>query len=87
MEREQQVPLELQNQERMDAASWSAFARESQPRPLVLHCHLQRRPPAEHQPDALAKRGTRLGGDRAAASAAVGCGHAVDAFGKKDDDG
>jgi len=68
----------------MDAASWSAFARESQPRPLVLHCHLQRRPPAEHQPDALAKRGTRLGGDRTGASAAAGCGHGVVGFGKDD---
>jgi hypothetical protein len=43
--------------------------------PLVLYRHLQRRPAPEHQPDALAKRRRRLGGDRAAA--AVGCGHGV----------
>uniref|UniRef100_A0A0A9E9Q9 Uncharacterized protein n=1 Tax=Arundo donax TaxID=35708 RepID=A0A0A9E9Q9_ARUDO len=45
--------------------------------PLVLHRHLQRRPPPEHEPDALTKSRPRLGGERAAAAAAVGGGHGV----------
>ena len=56
--------------------------------PLVLHRHLQGRPAPEHQPDALAKRRRRLGGDRtaaAAAAAAVGCGHGVAVVGTEED--